>query len=633
VGIARIPKYRLAVLTGVDTALQMAPDRTRKHIVLLFALLFPLLLAGATRMILQSLERRQSMEKTMRERERLAASVFTHAREGIVITDISGHILDINSTFTQITGFTREEVMGRTPHMLQSDRQSPEFYATQWQHLHDQGHWSGDLWCSRSDGGVFSALMTVSAVRDAGNVLQHYVALFTDITEIKDHQRQLVHMAHYDSLSSLPNRVLLADRLRQAMLQCHRRNKWLAVAFLDLDGFKEVNDLHGHDIGDQMLVAVAQNMKAALRDGDTLARIGGDEFVAVLADLDNEAECYSVLDRLLLAAQVQNVIRRKSDSHHPELQLQVSTSIGFTFYPQDNVDADQLLRQADQAMYQAKQAGKNRYHLFDVALDVALKSHTESIERMRLALANEEFVLHYQPKVNMATGQVVGAEALIRWAHPERGLLAPLQFLPLVENHRLGIDVGEWVIRTALAQMAHWQTQNLFLGVSVNISAHQLHQESFPRRLADLLATYPMVKPADLQLEILETSAMEDMGKVTENIHRCHTLGVRFALDDFGTGYSSLTYLKRLPAETLKIDQSFVRDMLQDADDLAIVRSVIGLAQTLRRTVIAEGVETPAHGALLITLGCPLAQGYGIARPMPSADLPAWVEQWRPNFG
>jgi diguanylate cyclase (GGDEF)-like protein/PAS domain S-box-containing protein len=633
VGIYSIPKYDLAVLVGIDTARQMAPDRTRKHIVLLFAVLFPVLLLAATRMILQSLARRESMEKSMRDSERLAASVFTHAREGIIITDISGYVLDVNSTFTAITGFDRADVIGHMPRMLQSDRQSPEFYAALWQELESNGHWSGDIWSRRANGEIFAALLTISTVRDAVNLPQHYVALFTDITDVKDHQRQLAHMAHYDSLSSLPNRVLLGDRLRQAMLQCQRRNKLLAVAFLDLDGFKEVNDHYGHDVGDGMLIAVAQNMNDALREGDTLARIGGDEFVVVITDLDHKDDCYPTLDRLLAAAHTQTAIRDKKGGAHNEVLLQVSASIGFTFYPQEDVDADQLLRQADQAMYQAKQAGKNRYHLFDVIYDAALKTQTESIERIRQALVNEEFVLHYQPKVNMASGQVIGAEALIRWMHPERGILAPLQFLPIIENHLLSITLGEWVINTALKQMAQWQLLKLNLCISVNISARQLQQDSFSTRLSELLASHPTVMPDQLELEILETSAMEDMAKVTENIHRCHALGVRFSLDDFGTGYSSLTYLKRLPAETLKIDQSFVRDMLDDADDLAIVESIIGLANAFQRSVIAEGVESPAHGALLMRLGCNLAQGYGIAKPMPEDQLPDWVAQWRPNFG
>jgi EAL domain-containing protein (putative c-di-GMP-specific phosphodiesterase class I) len=332
---------------------------------------------------------------------------------------------------------------------------------------------------------------------------------------------------------------------------------------------------------------------------------------------------------LLEAAHQQIVVRHKQGGGNQEVNLQVSASIGFTCYPQENVDADLLLRQADQAMYQAKQAGKNRYHLFDVAFDAELKTRTESIERIRQALANEEFVLYFQPKVNMKAGQVIGAEALIRWQHPERGLLAPQHFLPVIENHALSIALGEWVVSTALRQMEQWRSQELSLCVSVNISARHLQQENFSFRLADMLAHCPAVAAHTLELEILETSAMEDMAKVTENIHRCRALGVRFALDDFGTGYSSLTYLKRLPAEILKIDQSFVRDMLEDADDRAIVESIIGLAQSFQRTVIAEGVETAAHGALLMQMGCDLAQGYGIARPMPAIALPSWVARWR----
>ena len=632
VGLQRMPNWGLTALVSIDVAHQMAPDRKRKHIVFVFALLFPLVLLVATRAILHSRARREALEQTMRDSERLAASVFTHAREGILITDVHGRVLDANTTFTAITGYQREEVIGLPPDMLKDERQSESFYETLRRELLQKGHWSGDIWSRRKDGTPFAALLTISAVRKADGVPQHYVALFTDITEAKDHERQLAHLAHYDALSSLPNRVLLADRLSQAMLQCQRRNKLLTVAFLDLDGFKDVNDRHGHDAGDAMLIAVAQDMKAALRDGDTLARIGGDEFVVVLVDLENRNECYPVLDRLLDAAHRLRTIRHKHGHDTVETQLQISTSIGFTYYPQDGVDADQLLRQADQAMYQAKLEGKNRYHLFDVAIDAELKVRLESIARIRQALEHEEFALYYQPKVNMKTGQVLGAEALIRWNHPERGLLEPRHFLPVIENHALSVALGEWVIQTALHQLELWQAQGLDLCVSVNVSACQLQQESFSYRLGDMLAQYPTVPPARLELEVLETSAMHDMARVTDNIGRCHGLGVQFALDDFGTGYSSLTYLKRFPAHTLKIDQSFVRDMLEDPDDRAIVESVIGLAQSFQRQVIAEGVETLEHGAMLMALGCNLAQGYGIARPMPREALADWVAQWTPNF-
>jgi diguanylate cyclase (GGDEF)-like protein len=395
----------------------------------------------------------------------------------------------------------------------------------------------------------------------------------------------------------------------------------LAVAYLDLDGFKAINDSFGHDAGDQLLMAVSARMRDTLRDGDTLARIGGDEFVAVLVDLSDVGACVPLLTRLLAAA--------SQTLQVGEHKLQVSASLGVTFYPQsDDVEAEQLLRQADQAMYQAKTAGKNRFHIFDAEQDRSARGHHESLEHIRRALVQQEFVLFYQPKVNMRTGQVIGAEALIRWQHPQQGLLAPGMFLPVIENHPLAVDIGEWVLHTALTQMELWHSQGLDLPVSVNVGARQLQQPDFVSRLAEILAQHPQVRPSCLELEVLETSALGDIAGVSQVIETCRAMGVMFALDDFGTGYSSLTYLKRLPVTLLKIDQSFVRDMLADPDDLAILQGVIGLAQAFHRQVIAEGVETRAHGARLLELGCELAQGYGIARPMPAVSMPQWVGNW-----
>jgi EAL domain-containing protein (putative c-di-GMP-specific phosphodiesterase class I) len=318
--------------------------------------------------------------------------------------------------------------------------------------------------------------------------------------------------------------------------------------------------------------------------------------------------------------------------HVDGLVLQVSASLGVTFFPQtEAVDADQLLRQADQAMYQAKLAGKNRYHVFDTKQDSNVRGHHESLEHIRRALGAREFVLHYQPKVNMRTGVVIGVEALIRWQHPEKGLLPPAMFLPVIEDHPLAIEIGEWVIDSALAQMTHWHAAGLHIPVSVNVGARQLLHPGFPVRLREILALHPTVRPDDLELEVLETSALEDLDRASQVIDACRAIGVMCALDDFGTGYSSLTYLKRLSVAQLKIDQSFVRDMLDDRDDLAILEGVLGLAVAFRRQVIAEGVETIEHGEMLLQLGCELAQGYGIARPMPAADLPAWTAAWRPD--
>ena len=563
-------------------------------------------------------------KKQGEEKLQLAASVFAHSREGIMITTADGMIVDVNEAFSRITGYQRDEVVGRNPRILSSGRQGPEFYARMWQHLLEKGHCYGEVWNRRKNGEVYAEMQTISAVRDADGATQHYVSLFSDITALKEHQNQLEHIAHFDALTSLPNRVLLADRLRQGMTQVQRRGQLLAVAFLDLDGFKGVNDKHGHEAGDQLLIAVGARMKQALRDGDTLARIGGDEFVAVLLDLPTVDASAPMLTRLLAAA--------AQPVQFGDITLQVSASLGVTFYPQaEEVDADLMLRQADQAMYQAKLAGKNRYHVFDAEHDRSMRGHHESVERIRGALVECEFVLHYQPKVNMRTGQVIGAEALIRWQHPQRGLLAPAVFLPVIEDHPLAIDIGEWVIDAALSQIEHWQVQGLVMPVSVNVGARQLQQPNFVVRLREILAAHPSVKPGLLMLEVLETSALEDVGSVSQVIEICRVMGVMFALDDFGTGYSSLTYLKRLQVKQLKIDQSFVRNMLDDPDDLAILDGVIGLASAFRRDVIAEGVETVAHGTMLLQLGCELAQGYGIARPMPADQLSSWAAAWQPD--
>jgi diguanylate cyclase (GGDEF)-like protein/PAS domain S-box-containing protein len=447
------------------------------------------------------------------------------------------------------------------------------------------------------------------------------IGIHTDITERKEAEQKLERIAHYDLLTSLPNRTLLLDRLNQAMVQCQPLNQFSAIALLDLDGFKAVNDTHDHHVGDELLIIVSQRMTAALREGDTLARIGGDEFVAIMNNLDKFGDSEPILERLLKAAAEPVTVG--------DAVMQVSVSIGVTLYPQDSVDADLLIRHADQAMHVAKEAGKNRYHLFDVAQDNAMKIQRQSIGDIRSAMGRSEFVLHYQPKVNMKTGEVVGAEALIRWQHSERGLVPPLSFLPAIEGHAISLELGEWVIDTALNQISQWCNMGLQMPVSVNISAYQLQYGNFTTRLAALLEAHPEVNPHYLELEILETSALNDIRKVSDTMNACLGLGVRFALDDFGTGYSSLTYLKRLPAHLIKIDQSFVRDMLEDADDLSIVEGVIGLAKAFQLEVIAEGVETIDHGLSLLQLGCELAQGYGITRPMPADDLPEWALNWK----
>ena len=557
------------------------------------------------------------------ERLRLAASVFEQAQESIMITDASGTIVEVNHSFTAATGYSRAEAVGRKPNLLKSGREDSDYYERMWQSLVRDGVWRGEIWNRKKSGEEYAELLAISSVKDAGGEVTHYVGVSSDITMIKEHQKRLEHLAHYDALTQLPNRVLLADRMQLALAQAQRSGKLLAVGYLDLDDFKPINDSLGHEAGDQMLIEVAQRLRSCMRSGDTVSRFGGDEFALLLTDIDNVDEAERAASRILAALSAPFTLRGQV--------VNISASIGLTLYPHDGASPDTLLRHADQAMYLAKQAGRNRYHLYDAENDRRARAHREALERIELALEQNEFRLHFQPKVDIRHGRVVGAEALIRWQHPERGLLPPAEFLPVVEDTDFSLTLGDWVICEALHHMEDWIRRGIDLHVSVNISARQLQNPRFAQRLSELLAAHPRVEPKQLELEILETAALEDINRANTIIEECNRLGVSFALDDFGTGYSSLTYLKRLPARILKIDQSFVRYMLEDPEDLAIVEGVIGLTNAFRREVIAEGVETPQHGMLLMQLGCNLAQGYGIARPMPAEDIPAWVTDYRPD--
>lgn len=356
---------------------------------------------------------------------------------------------------------------------------------------------------------------------------------------------------------------------------------------------------------------------------DTLARIGDDEFIVVIGDLEQPQDSLPVLERLLNTTTNPFILS--------EAEVRVSTSIGVAFYPKDGIDADQLMRRSDRAMYDAKRAGKNCYQLFDIVQDNEVKLQLENLNDIRSALEKREFRLHYQPKVNMYTGEVIGVEALIRWQHPKRGLIPSLEFLPVTENHAICLEIGEWVIGNVLTQISHWQNIGLHLPISVNISAYQLQQADFFNRLTMLLKEYPDVKPNCLELEVLETSKLSNISQLSATMAECMSIGVRFALDDFGTGFSSLNHLRSLPAKMIKIDQSFVKEMLEDLDDLAIVEGVVGLAKAFRREVIAEGVETVEHGVALLQIGCNFAQGYGIAKPMSAQAIPEWINTWRPD--
>ena len=552
---------------------------------------------------------------------RLIASVFSSTSEGILITGADGLISEVNDAFTRITGYGKEEVIGKDPQLFRSGRQSPSIFRAMRRTLMRFGEWKGEIWSRRKNGEPYSTFLTVTRLCGVEGKVTNYVALFSDITTLKLQRERLEHDAYFDALTDLPNRLLLSDRLQRAIVNCQRHTQMLAVLYLDLDGFKFINDSFGHGAGDELLIAVSRHMRAVLREGDTLARIGGDEFAVVLTELSNLQDCLQLVNRVVAACAQPIVVHGNT--------LNVTASVGVTLFPADEADADQLLRHADHAMYEAKRDGKNRFRLFNAAQDAAVKNLAALQDRIQQALLQNEFVLHYQPKVNMHTGVVVGAEALIRWQHPEQGLLAPGSFLPLIEEHPLCEQLGTWVMETAVQQLEGWTRMGLKLPLSVNVSARQFQDANFVAMLADLLARHPQVARGALELEILETSALQDMNSVQKIIGECHELGVSFSLDDFGTGYSSLTYLKALSVATLKIDQSFIRDMLEDSGDLSIVKGVIGLASAFNCVVIAEGVESEAHSQRLLAMGCELGQGYAIARAMPAEQIPQWVEDWR----
>lgn len=561
------------------------------------------------------------------EKERIQVTLSSIG-DAVITTDVAGRVEYLNPVAEQLTGWTNAEAQGRAAgevfHIVNENGghvlDSPILQALESGTVVELE--SSALLISRH-GREVAIEDSAAPIRDRSGAIVGCVLVFHDVSDKRRLLQQITWQAGHDALTKLPNRTLLADRLAQGIANAKRHGKLLVVCFVDLDGFKEVNDAYGHELGDRILIEAARRLSLVLRGGDTVARLGGDEFVLLLTDIGDMNEVEIAVDRML------SEISRAYEIEAREVRL--SASVGVTVYPINDVDPDSLLRHADQAMYRAKQAGRNRYCLFDVSLDQQERFRYQEVERISDGLHSGEMQLYYQPKVNMRTGQVIGMEALLRWNHPARGVVQPLEFLPLIENDDLVLDIGYWVLEEALRQISVWLDAGLSLKVSVNLAARHFQEPDFVNQLRNLLALYPSVAPSMLELEILESAALEDVNAVRSIMKACQEFGVSFALDDFGAGYSSLNYLKRLPANTLKIDQSFVRNMLDDAGDLAIIEGVVTMANIFNLDVIAEGVETMEHGLLLMRLGCGSAQGYGIAHPMPAAVVPAWVARFTPH--
>jgi len=548
----------------------------------------------------------------------LSSRVFSNSQEGIIITGMDKKIIDINPALCKMSGYSRDELIGQAARSLHSGDETPDFYTAMWQQINKHDHWQGEVWNRKKNGELYATLLSISALKDEFNRVTNYIGSFTDITENKQQQEKLSFLAHYDALTRLPNRTLFIDRFHQAIAHSKRNKSMLAVCFLDLDNFKDINDSYGHEVGDKLLIEVANRITNCTREEDTTSRQGGDEFAILLGDIKSYAQCEQSLDRIH-----RSLARPYSING---LNHKITASCGVTLYPEDDGDIDTLLRHADQSMYAAKLSGKNSYRLFSSTDEKKSINKQRQLKRLKHALACHEFSLYYQPKVNMVTGDAFGAEALIRWIHPEKGLIPPLDFLPTIEGTDLEIDMGNWVINEALSHLATCHQQGIKTDISINISSHHLLSETFLAELENALNNHPSVNPQSLELEILESSALGDLHAVTTVIKACkNNLGVTVALDDFGTGYSSLTHLRNLPANTIKIDRSFVKDVINDPSDFAIIDSIIGIE------VIAEGVETTAHGLMLIIMGCQKAQGYGIARPMPFDDLIPWLKTYTPN--
>ena len=549
----------------------------------------------------------------------LAAKVFGQSNEAIMITDAENRIVQVNAAFTRITGYQSEEVLGHNPRLLSSGRQSPQFYHGMWQQLLSNNRWRGEIWNRRKSGEVFPEWLSISNVTDAQGKLTHHIALFIDITERKKEEAQMERLASYDTLTGLPNRNLLADRVEQGIAQANRHQSLLAMLFIDLDHFKNINDSLGHDVGDGLLQQVAERLKLCLRRSDTIARLGGDEFIALLTEISGEAEASFVAEKML--AVLGDGFEVGGHTVH------IAASIGISLFPNDGANKVELMRNADLAMYRAKDSGRNRFAFYEEAMNRKAVERQQLESDLRGAIEQQQFMLYYQPKVALAEDRVVGLEALLRWRHPQLGLISPAVFIPVAEQCGLIHRIGDWVLRQAVLQQRLWQSQGYrIVPVAVNLSAAQFREAGLIAQIERILQEGGL-DPRHIELELTESLLMQAETDSAALLGRLHAAGFNLALDDFGTGYSSLSRLKQLPMQTLKIDQSFVRDIATDLNDRSIVTATAAMAHALGMKVVAEGVETMEQLEFIRELRCEEYQGYLFSQPVPADEAAHFLQK------
>ncbi|MFJ7312738.1 phosphodiesterase DibA [Pseudomonas sp. NPDC098747] len=548
-----------------------------------------------------------------REHLRQAAAVFDCTREGVLVTNHRGLIVHVNRAFIEITGYLREEVLGQQPSLFKSGHHPPGFYQAMFSTLESQGEWSGEIWNRRKSGEIYPQWQTIRVIHDDQGLISHYVAVFSDISAIKHSEHELQYLAHHDPLTDLPNRLLFSDRTEQALASAQTHKRGCALLLLDLDHFKMINDSLGHNVGDRLLKAVATRLQALFGPGITVARLGGDEFAVLAESCPQPGQAAACAQRILDAL--------KEPVGIDGGELFINASVGISLFPSDALSADQLLRNADAALFKAKSSGRNGYALYTEELTAHAQQRVEIAFELRRALEQQELRVYYQPVHDLKTARLIGVEALVRWQHPQRGLVSPAEFIPIAERTGLIAEIDAWVMQQACRQMCQWQQAGRMLSfVAVNVSSRLFARRELYQQVAQVLRDTGL-DPAYLELEVTESAVMDDPEVALEQMHRLRELGIRLAIDDFGTGYSSLLRLKRLPVQKLKIDQGFVAGLPWDEDDAAIVRVIIALARSMGMQVHAEGIEQVEQAAFLLEQECDLGQGYWFGRPVPALDI------------